>query len=416
MDKSPAELFVERQQRLADAVALRETDRVPFLPFMHFFPKNYIQAGHKDLMFDYDVLAEAHRTAILDLEPDAYTHPFPITALGPLMDILSSRIFQWPGGSLADNRPYQYVEGEYMKPEEYDDFLFDPTDFMLRIFLPRAYAALEPLKNTPYWPSVYYTRFMSGLAVMKHPEISSALKALAQAADEAQKMMERAGRFTAEMADLGYPAQFGGVAYAPFDYIGDLLRGTRGIFIDMFRCPDKLQEAMVKTIKIVVRGAVTACRLTGNPYVFIPLHKGNDRQMSLEQFKTFYWPTLKQTMLELIELGLVPSPFWESECESRLEIIGDMPPGKTIYMFESTNLFKAKEIIGRTVCIRGNVPASLLCVGKPDDVKEYCRRLIQDVGRGGGFILDGATGIPDEAKIENARAMSEAIREYGRRD
>jgi uroporphyrinogen-III decarboxylase len=43
----------------------------------------------------------------------------------------------------------------------------------------------------------------------------------------------------------------------------------------------------------------------------------------------------------------------------------------------------------------------------------YCKKLIDVVGKGGGFILDGAIGIPDEARPENVRAMVDTTREYG---
>jgi uroporphyrinogen-III decarboxylase len=51
-------------------------------------------------------------------------------------------------------------------------------------------------------------------------------------------------------------------------------------------------------------------------------------------------------------------------------------------------------------------------VGTPDDVDAYCRKLIEKVGKGGGFILDGAIGIPDEAKPENVMAMFESVKKY----
>ena len=43
----------------------------------------------------------------------------------------------------------------------------------------------------------------------------------------------------------------------------------------------------------------------------------------------------------------------------------------------------------------------------------YCEKLIEVVGKGGGFILDGAIGIPDEAKPPNVRAMAEATSGHG---
>jgi uroporphyrinogen-III decarboxylase len=119
-------------------------------------------------------------------------------------------------------------------------------------------------------------------------------------------------------------------------------------------------------------------------------------------------------MLTLINEGLTPCPLWEGNCTSRLEIIGDIPPGKAVYWFEQTDIFKAKEILGDTVCIRGNVPASLLIAGSPQQVQDYCKKLIDIVGKDGGFIMDGATGIPDEAKPENVAALEEITKDYGK--
>ena len=90
-----------------------------------------------------------------------------------------------------------------------------------------------------------------------------------------------------------------------------------------------------------------------------------------------------------------------------------MPKGKAVYWFEQTDIFKAKEILGDNICLRGNVPPSLLNVGSPDQVMEYCKKLIQVAGKGGGLLIDGASGIPDEAKPENVRAIVDAIDKYG---
>jgi uroporphyrinogen-III decarboxylase len=215
------------------------------------------------------------------------------------------------------------------------------------------------------------------------------------------------------MKALGFPSQIGGVAYAPYDYIGDFLRGTRGIMLDMYRVPDKLLEAMEKLIPFILHGAIAPARKTGIPFIFMPLHKGLDGFMSLDQFKTFFWPSLKRVILNLIEEGFIPVVLWEGDCTSRLETIKDIPKGKAVYWFERTDIFKAKKILGDTVCIRGNVPATLLCVGRPEEVETYCKKLIDEVGKGGGFILDGAIGVPDEAKPENVRAMANTTKEYG---
>jgi len=109
---------------------------------------------------------------------------------------------------------------------------------------------------------------------------------------------------------------------------------------------------------------------------------------------------------------LIPCPFWEGNCESRLEVIRDIPAGKACYKFEATDMVKAKEVLKDTVCLRGNVPLSILVAGTPDEVRRYCKKLIDTAGKDGGFIMDAATGL-DDAKIENVRAMFDFTREYG---
>jgi uroporphyrinogen-III decarboxylase len=54
----------------------------------------------------------------------------------------------------------------------------------------------------------------------------------------------------------------------------------------------------------------------------------------------------------------------------------------------------------------------MLITGSPQEVKEYCRKLIQEVGKGGGFILSGGS-VADNPKLENLQAMMAAVREYG---
>ena len=70
--------------------------------------------------------------------------------------------------------------------------------------------------------------------------------------------------------------------------------------------------------------------------------------------------------------------------------------------------------MGDYVAIRGNVPASLLITGTPQQVDEHMKQVIEDCAEGGGYLVDGAiAGIPDEAKHENVLAVEKAIKKYG---
>lgn len=413
MEKTPEELYKEREKRIDDAIQLKVPDRVPFAPFLTFFPVKYAGISFEEAMHDYDKLALAVKKVVLDFQPDVCPDVFRILAWGPTLEILDYKQLVWPGHGGNPNVTYQFVEGEYMKAEEYDAFLSDPSDFLLRVFLPRAYGALEPLKMLHPLPWAWYIRMVPYVSVFGIPEVAGALESLIKAGAEAQRMISKATELTKEMESLGFPRQFVSSANAPFDYIGDYLRGTRGIMLDMYRNPDKLLEAIEKLLPVIIEQATSVTKIAGVNRVFIPIHKGIDGFMSPEQFETFYWPTLKKLMLALIDAGFTPNPFFEGDCTSRLEIIRDIPRGKAVYWFERTDLVKAKEVLGDRVCIEGGVPSSLLITGTPEDVKAYCKKLIDVVGKGGGFIMNGDTGIPDEAKIENVRAMADFTREYG---
>ena len=134
--------------------------------------------------------------------------------------------------------------------------------------------------------------------------------------------------------------------------------------------------------------------------------------MSDEQFEKFYWPTFRKVIIGLINEGCVPMLFAEGKYNRRLKVIKDLPRGKVMWHFDQTNMFRAKEILGNSACIVGNVPASLLRTGTPQSVKEYCRKLIEVCGKDGGFILTGGASI-DKGNPDNLRAMIEAVEEYG---
>jgi uroporphyrinogen-III decarboxylase len=135
--------------------------------------------------------------------------------------------------------------------------------------------------------------------------------------------------------------------------------------------------------------------------------------MSLKQFETFYWATLKKLILATTDMGLVHVPFYEGNWEQRLEYLLELPKGKTIARFALTDLKRAKEVLGGHTCIMGGVPHSLLQTASPSEVEEYVKKLIETVGKGGGFILTASTGLTNEAKPENVKAMIDAARKYG---
>jgi len=414
MKEDAAELYRQREKRVNDAIALRVPDRIPVVVLFSFFSARYAGVSLKEVMYEPEKLMEAQLKTLREFQPDMDQNPYGTRFLGPILETLDFKLLRWPGHGLGPNVPYQFVEGEYMKPEEYDHFLSDPSDFMMRRYWPRVCGSLMGLEKLGAIHNIitYYMGFPFGFAPFSLPEVVEALEAIKKAGQESLKIATWSRKYTEKAKEEGFPMQVGAFTQAPFDTLGDFFRGTKGLMLDMYRRPDQVVKACEKLLPFMFEIALGATKASGNPRVFIPLHKGLDGFMSLEQFKRFYWPTLRGLMVSLINEGCNPCPFWEGNCFSRLPIIKDIPAGKACYAFEATDMVKAKEILEDTVCIRGNVPLSLLIAGSLEDVRVYCKKLIDVCGRGGGFIMDSATGL-DDAKPENVKAMFEFTREYG---
>jgi uroporphyrinogen-III decarboxylase len=211
----------------------------------------------------------------------------------------------------------------------------------------------------------------------------------------------------------GAPSTMGSFSKAPFDIIGDTMRGTKGIMLDMYRCPDKLIAACDAVIPSSIRIGVSGAMMSGNPFIMIPLHKGADSFMSEDQFARFYWPSFKRQLEGLIQAGLIPCPFVEGGYNNRLDIIADsnLPKGKIVWGFDQTDMKTANKKLGGKACIGGNVPSSLFATGTPKAMEECCKTLIETCAPDGGYYLAPGAVI-NNAKPENIHAFINSTKKY----
>ena len=410
--KSPeaAQDYKKRVERFIKAFNLEKPDRVPVVLPAGTFPIYYAGMTLKDAMRDADGLCSAYRKFLNDFESDSFASPM-MTPSAKAMELIGMQTLKWPGHGLPDHATMlQFVEGEYMKADEYDLFLDDPSDYCLRRYIPRSLGALAPFAD--FDP----TQFILGMAQKfvapaAFPAVRAAYQAIVDYGEESARWTGPLMQFNHEAMAAGYPSLFGGQSHAPFDILADTMRGTKGVILDMYRQPEKLLAAIEKVTPMNINCGIAGANMSGNPLIFFALHKGDETFMSNKQYEKFYWPTFRKVIIGLIEEGLTPFLFAEGRYGCRLEIIKDLPKGKVVWHFDRTDMFEAKKILGDNACIAGNVPASLLCTGTAKEVKEYCRKLIEVCGDGGGFILTGGASI-DNGPAENLRAMTEAVMEY----
>jgi uroporphyrinogen-III decarboxylase len=412
--KTARELRLEREQRITDAIHLKTTDRVPVVCEMGFFAAKYAGIPCSAAYYDFDSWLEAYRETLRDFQPDmSFTRPF---TPGKALEYLDPKFMKWPGHGLSPDSGLQAIEIESLKDNEHDLFLSDPADFIIRRHMPRVHGGLQFLSGLPALSGMSWLEpwAAQNLAVfVTEPETEAAIKNLQDAGREIRKWQARAGEFDQLLRDYGIPQLYQGAVMPPFDVISNMLRGMKGAMLDMFRRPDKLIEMCEKILDNSLSKPLGPPNEYGNLRVFITNTRGSDEFMSMSQFNTFYWPTFKKLVMTLIERGATPCIFFEGGFTSRLEHLLEFPKGKILARFDKTDIFTAKEILKDHVCIEGNVPSSLLQIGSVREVQEHCKKLIDVVGKGGGYIL-GPRSSTDEVKPENLKAMINFTKEYGR--
>ena len=410
--KTTEQLYAEREKRARDATELRVPDRIPLS--VNADPAKYTGIKRSAAYYDPIGWKRATRQITVEFEPDMCNAGLPTS--GAALEILGVTNRLWPGGPLPPDYEYQIEEKEFMKEEEYDLFLSDPSDFMIRYYFPRMYTAMSPLSKLP--PLGVMMSGFEGLATMlATSEFKQVAKAILKAGREMRKFRKTIGDAYGELGELGFPPfsqlGVGGVGGAPFDTVSSYLRGMKGSMLDMYRNPDKLIKAMDMILDRRIAHAIPATpEQRKNPKrVGMPLWRGDKVFMSDKQFEKFYWPGLKRALQAVIDLGYVPIPFFEAEFGDRLEHLLELPKGKIIASVEDVDTKRAREILKGHTCVLARGPFSLK-LASPNQVVEFYKDEFDKYGKGGGIIFN--IRLPDEGGIKEIKGMLASIREYCR--
>lgn len=405
--------YQERAGLVASAIRIDPSiQRVPVMPLGVFATTMLAGVSGHQAMYDPAVAGQANLDYCLTYQPDIATAA-PQLMYGPALETLDYKLYKWPGHGVAEHLSYQFIEKEYMKVDEYDHLIEDPTDFWLRSWMPKTFGAMAPLADMP---PVYGTMELpmtgSWLIALGSPPVQSALKALMQAGKQCFDWINTLGPFLDKIKAAGFPFGAGGATKAPFDVLSDSLRGTTPMMLDIFRKPEKVLEAAQRLVQPMIQFGISGAMTNRNPIVFIPLHKGADGFMSDEQFAKFYWPTLKAVMYGLAEAGCVPFCFVEGGYNQRLEYLAETSDIRCLYLFDRTDMAKASKILGGKICIAGGFPISLILTGTPEQVRDETRKLLDTAAGDKGYILSIGTSM-DEAKPDTLKAFIDAGKQYG---
>ena len=116
----------------------------------------------------------------------------------------------------------------------------------------------------------------------------------------------RNGENDAGLDGIGYYFAPRGVRLA-LDLISDQLRDIPNLILDLRRYPDKVKAAAEALVEPMVKMGTMSIKAGAG--VFYPT--AFERAFSPKQYNEFYWPTLKEVILKLVEAGMKVQVFFE---------------------------------------------------------------------------------------------------------
>ncbi len=390
------ELYQQRLRRYLTAMRNGTPDRVPIRPFAAEFIATYAGYTCQEVTHDYEKAFEATRKCARDFDWDA-TVPNMVYVWTGLTQAIGIKYYAVPGIELDVNVGFQYIEPPedqaFMRADEYDALIADPTGFLYNVWLPRVVNELHaPGEPVTYRHNLSLVR--GGMAMMRYFNAFP---------EQIRLLREECGTVSA----------LAGILKAPFDILADKLRGYLGLVMDMFQQPDKVLKACEALIPHLTHVALT----TADPNKQLPIglwmHRGCVPFINMKQFHSHYWPTLKPIIEELWANGYQTLFYAEGDWNAHLDSFAELPDGSIIYHVDKGDIFEVHRKLGHKFCISGGIPNHLLSFGTPDEVRAYCKKVLDEVAGDGGYIMDASAIMQNDTKVENVRAMTEFTREYG---
>jgi Uroporphyrinogen-III decarboxylase len=395
MTEDMTESFDKKSKRYLTAMKNEKPDRVPIRPFAAEFIAKYAGFTVQEVTHEYSKAFEATKKCAKDFQWDATIANMVFVWTG-FVDHFGQKYYRIPGIDLPADMNFQYIEppdeeNAYMKEDEYDDFIESPMEFLLNIWLPRISKFAVPMgepntsRNNLAW-------LKGGMAMMEY--------------------LGEFGKATGEIIDETgcAPAIFGSYK-APFDILGDKLRGFRQVCADVYRFPDKVQAAVEAMAPHILQDALTS----SDPLKTFPnviwLHRGT--LFSDLMYQRYFWPTLKYIIEELFKEGHQTLWYGEGDWSRWYNYTRQLPEKSIIYHVDKEDIFEAHRQLGDKFAISGGVPNDLLAYGSKEEVMNHCKKIFETVGKDGGYILDAGAIIQGDAKTENIQALTDAVMRYG---
>ncbi|MCP8314220.1 MAG: hypothetical protein H3Z53_07615 [archaeon] len=286
----------------------------------------------------------------------------------------------------------------------YDGFFFWPLTLMTgRSYTPGKPGAPEAttiMKDANGYDELMEEGFMNYLSrVYREQDLDADIeKAVIYAAEETRAFAQKWEK------ERKVPLYAGAMGLVPFGFLA-YARGFTEIAKDVVRYPWKINRACDMIVDEMTKLFIELCELSDVRRLWLSFINSTPETVGPPNFSSFVWPTARIMIEQLIDAKIVPILQFDVDASPLFNYLKELPRGECIlHVDSSTDIIKAKESVGNHICIMGNV--SFLKLTTSEDVKAYCKDLVNKLGEKGGFILSSDNPIViDEEPIEKVRAI-----------
>ena len=390
------QLYQARMKRYVTAMRNGKPDMIPIRPFVAEFTAKYAGYTCQEVTHDYEKAFAAARKCAAEFDWDAVVGNMVYVWTG-LTEAIGTKYYAVPGIHISANTGFQYLEpseeNAFMKAEEYDQLIEDPTGFLFNVWLPRISRDVSAMgQQTSMRNNLSFLK--GGMAMLSYFNAFGTQAALLR-------------------KESGTVSAISGILKAPLDIIADKLRGYLGLVSDLMERPKKVLAACEALMPHLTHVALSGADPDKNVPIGFWMHRGCVPFVTMEHFHKFYWPTLKPIIEEIWSHGHQVLFYAEGNWNAHLDSFAELADGSIVYHVDKADIFETHKKIGHKFCLSGGISNTLLSFGTPDEVRQCCKKVIDGVARDGGYILDAEAIMQDDTKVENMRAMTEFVREYG---
>ncbi len=378
------------EERLRAVINLQVPDRVPASSLNNYFAGSYGGITMRQVWDDPQAFRAALFKCWEDLGP--WDFHYPVNVRYPeLYSFVMPMKARWPGMNLPDDCIHQLLEEEVLAPEDYG-------------------WVTSISRQTPNWS---YIRLSKRVASRIWQQVEEGWRGYVYLLPRFLHHLATWAKEFEMWKRKGLAILYSLIIEAPFDYFS-LARGLVPFIKDV----RSRSEEIVTATDALIDGYVRICRLVAGllrvPRIEIAVHRSASDFISPQTFRELSFPSLKKLVEKLLLHNITPILHCDGNWDLNLETLRELPAGSAMVQFDGpTDIFLAKRVIGDRVCIMGDVPNHLLCLGSENEVDEYCHRLIEEVGRDGGYVMGAGCEIPPNAKPENVRTMFQSVFKYG---